>query len=843
MKRVRTFALIATSMLSLTLPTLACAAPVLETPLNGPAYLLADDAYKAYARRDYAEAAEKTREALRLRPDSKRLASLLRKAEAAQRGARAPKPVRTARHPSPSTSPAFEAASLGYKSYGDGDYATAVLQAQRAVELAPANRDYRLLLVNAFSAASRWTEADQAVTDGVSAFGDDARIRAAREPIRRRMAETPATAAFAALERRDFIAAIEHARNAVALAPENRIYRMTLIQALLHAERFGEAETAASEAISLSGDDPSPRVLRAYARQRLSRRAEALADFEFALQRPGLGADAQRNIRLIAIDAALSAGEPQRALDLLLALPTTTDHAVTARLRAAHTDMARARSDIARIVTTANFPPPTLDCSKAVGPQQCVLLAETPRDPAFAAATAAYRAFDEKNDVQAIDSARQAVTLAPDNRDYQRLLVNALFRAGEFTEAGRVADASLATDGNDAAMLAQRGFIRLRLSGRSSAREDFESALRLGRLPIATEIGLLAELGHKAAARQRFERALGGGEFASLTDVDIAYLAMRVGDGDNALASFNRADTLGKLPKYAYQDAAYAALRAGQDSAAIAYFKRSIDEAKNTDGPTLRMDPQLLFNTRRAVAEVSRSSGVIASLTYRGAVSGLGPTPGTRAGADSLQAGIEGYWRPWGYRNGRYAEVFARAFETLTSKGDGMTGGSTLQSAVGVRVKPLAATNLVVSLSRVFARSGRRNDWLAQLGYSGGSGGELRVDAPSWWTNRVSAEAGRYFIARQNYALATVETGKSLRPDTDAMWVLFPHLSIAADYDSTAVERVAFGAGPGIGARYWFREDTYHAPRSYLDMTLQYRFRISGAERAEGVFLVTTLLY
>ena len=365
MKRVRAFALIATSMLSLTLPTLACAAPVLETPLNGPAYLLADDAYKAYARRDYAEAAEKTREALRLRPDSKRLASLLRKAEAAQRGARAPKPVRTARRPLPSTSPAFEAASLGYKAYGDGDYATAVLQAQRAVELAPANRDYRLLLVNAFSAASRWTEADQAVTDGASAFGDDARIRAAREPIRRRMAETPATAAFAALERRDFIAAIEHARNAVALAPENRIYRMTLIQALLHAERFSEAETAADEAIALSGDDPSPRVLRAYARQRLSRRAEALADFEFALQRLGLSADAHRNIRLIAIDAALSAGEPQRALDLLLALPTTTDHAVAARLRAAHTDMARARSDIARIVTTANFPPPTLDCSKA----------------------------------------------------------------------------------------------------------------------------------------------------------------------------------------------------------------------------------------------------------------------------------------------------------------------------------------------------------------------------------------------------------------------------------------------------------------------------------------------
>ena len=55
----------------------------------------------------------------------------------------------------------------------------------------------------------------------------------------------------------------------------------------------------------------------------------------------------------------------------------------------------------------------------------------------------------------------------------------------------------------------------------------------------------------------------------------------------------------------------------------------------------------------------------------RQASDGAGLTPSV--GADSLQGGIEGYWRPWGYQNCQYAEVFARAFQTLDSEVDGGT--------------------------------------------------------------------------------------------------------------------------------------------------------------------------
>jgi tetratricopeptide (TPR) repeat protein len=818
---------------ALSMPMAASAATA-ESPLSGPAYALADQAYQAYARRDYALAADKTREALRLRPDSRQLKALLKAALAGPQSSA----VAVRHTPSP-PSPAFAAADTAYKAFAAADYAAAIKSARQAVRLAPSNRQYWLLLVNALVAANRLGDAEQAIADGIAQAGNDDRLAAQRETVRGRLAEAPAAAAFAALARRDFEAAIGYARNAVALVPADVVYRMVLIDALQQTERFAEAEKTAGEAIALNGNDPSPLVMRAYAQQRLGRRAEARAGYELAVQQSRFSVRAQRNIRLLSADAAMAAGEPQLALELLQALPGAADDELVQRRRIAGAAVALTRPVGERPLTSVRFPPPAIDCRQADGPQRCAVTASAVRDPSYELATAAYKAFEDKDFARAAGDARRAVALSPANHDYQLLLVNALFRAGQHEEAEKAADVALSADSEDGALLAQRGFIRLKLGKDALARNDFDSALRLGRLPVATEIGLLAELGRKPEAARRFAAAMTGGELAGNSDVDIAYLAARVGDDEKALAAFNRADASGKLPNTAYQDAAFTAARARRDAQAIAYFKRSIDEA---NGLKLTMDPQLKFATRRAVAEVSREFGTIASLTYRGAVPGLGVAPG--ATGDTLQAGVETYWRPAGYRNGRYIELFARAFETVYNEGSGGSGAGTVQAALGIRYKPFSATNVVVSGSRVFSRSGRRQDWLTQLGYSGANGGDLRVDTPSWWTTRYAAEVGRYIQARQSYALAHVEAGRSMRIDgSDGNWVLFPHISAAADYDSVALERNSLGIGPGIGLRYWFRGDTYNAPRSYLEILLGYRFRLSGAERAEGVFLTTTLLY
>ena len=627
-------------------------------PLSGPAFVLADEAYKAYASGDYASAVEKVREALRLRPDATELQSLLRKAQVAQNPptktpSQGNRRVHTARantqtpearnlEPVPAANPAFVSADGAYKSYGRADYVAAVQQARVALQLAPDNRDYRLLLINALMAADRLDEADEVIAQALALQADDPVVLARKDTLR-----------------------------------ENR------------AQSLGAA---------------------------------------------------------------------------------------------------------------------------------------------------AYKAFDAGDYAHAAVNAQKAVLLAKGNRDYRSLLVSALYRDGQYQAADEAASSALADDSGNAALMAQRGFIRQRRGMDDLARQDFEAALGTGALPAATEIGLLADLGRKQEARQRFDAAAATGGFGATPDTDIAYLAMRVGDDHQALEAFNRADASGKLVNTAYADAAFSALRAHNDAQAIGYFKRTIDDAMALK---LRMEPQMLFNTRRAVAEVAREWGVIASMTYRGAVSGLGVTPGT--GSDSLQGGIEAYWRPWGYRNGQYAELFARGFQTLYNKG-GALGGAT--GAVGARYKPLESYNLVVYLSRVFSGSGGRNDWLAQLGYSAGYGTDLRIDVPSWWTTRVSAEAGRYLSGGQRYALAEIQAGRSFRlGDSDARWLVFPHISLAGTYDSTALDQTAVGVGPGVTARYWFREDRYAAPRSYVDLSLQYRARLSGAQRAQGVFMSTTLSY
>ena len=834
-----------------------------ELPLSGPAFALADQAYTSYAQGDYRTAAEKAREAVRLRPDVASLRALLRRAEAAQLSpprvvGGAPGELRSRRGsalrdaPSAAVSPAFAAADAGYKAFDGGNFDAATGHAARAVSLAPANLDYRLLLINALAGANRLAEADQAVSAAAAQVGDNPRLQAQRSAIAQRRAQAPGAAAFAALERRDTESAIANARSAIRLAPNDPAYRQLLVQALLQGEQLVEAEAAATDAMALDATDPSPQVLRAYARQRLGRSAEATADFSQALAQPRLGASARRQIRLIAADAAMAAGNAQEALALLNDIPPGADELAddeVARRRRAATAEATRPAAQRPAITAANFASPVLDCSRVDGPQRCVVLASGsggPVEPGFAAAASAYKAFDEGRFSAAADGARRAVQLSPANRDYQLLLLSALTSAGQYAEADTVATTLLAAEGRDASVLAQRGGIRQQLGQSDLAKADFEAALaRTGQLPATTEISLLAEVGRKADARQRFDAALAtgaAGDFARVADADVAYLAAKIGNDPQALAAFNRADAAGKLPNTAYQDAAYSALRSRHDAQAVAYFKRVIDDV---GALKLRMEPQLLFDTRRAVADITREGGVIASLSYRGAVSGLGVTPG--AGTDSLQAGVEGYWRPWGYQNGQYVELFARAFQTLYSKG-GAKGGDTLQAAVGARFKPFTEQNLVGSFSRVFSPSGGRNDWLAQLGYSLDTGTDLRVDTPSWWTTRISAEAGRYLKAEQNYALAEFQAGRSYRVgDSDAggdgRWVIFPHVSLAADYDGTAADKTALGIGPGVTARYWFREDTYNAPRSYIDWSLQYRARIGGAERGKGLFVNTTLSY
>jgi tetratricopeptide (TPR) repeat protein len=539
---------------------------------------------------------------------------------------------------------------------------------------------------------------------------------------------------------------------------------------------------------------------------------------------------------------------------------------------------------------------------------------------AYIAADAAYKALARRNNAAALAEAREAVRLAPRNRDYRLLLINALEVTRNLREAETNLSALLAQS-PEPDLFAQRAYLRLRRGNKAGAALDFAAAARAfdassekGRAlrlvqsdaalasgspqqalnalaPYANErrydivsrrgfallalkrykealnaftlgvahagtaaeratmiraqVGVLVDLGRKQEAKTRFAQALRAGRLKGTGNLDIAYLAARVGDDATALDFFRQARRRGELTGAAAFDAGYVAKRLAQNAEAIAFFKMGIDADETAPA---RRDPQYIFGVRREVAELERVWGATVSLSYGGVgVSPAGPGATPPSGGSVGQVGGEVFWRPpvIGNRNGALVELFGRAFETLYDETGGATGAETIQGTAGARWKPLSDFNFVVEGGRMFkVGSLSRNDWLLRTAFSDGGGTDLRADKPYWFTWQVYAEYDRFFETAQNVALFEGRVGESFLLDkVGGRLVLTPHLAVIARYDSTLATPRTFGAGPGVVLRYWFNEDKYAAPRSYIEAVVQYRARISGDDRIKGLFAGINLVY
>src|SRR5216683_1338047 len=526
-------------------------------------------------------------------------------------------------------------------------------------------------------------------------------------------------------------------------------------------------------------------------------------------------------------------------------------------------------------------------------------------NPAYVAAEAAYKATARQDYELAAARAADAVRLQPSNKDYRRLLVNALAGAGRLSEADDAATQALARDPTDWAILAERGAVRWRQNRAADAADDYAAALTLGvpegrvrgiRLALAdaaakadqpqrvldalapyaddrsyavasrrgfallalgknedalasfdiaiaaaepgrehdvvtaAKIGVLADLDRQREGAELFAQSLAKNELNTLPDLDVAYLGVRVRNDEVAGERFAKARADGSLTPAAALDAAYVSKRLAENKEALAYFRTAIDAA--ADG-SLRLPPQKLFDTRREYAEIERQWGFYSTLTYNAI--GVAPTtplaPPLPSG-NVLQAGFEAYWRPpvIGYRNGRIVELFVRSFETLTDGTGGPTGPSTTQGMAGARWKPLSDINLVLEGAKLFALGTYgRNDWMLRAAASQSQGTDLRVEEPNWTMWQVYGEYARFFQTPQNLMSFEGRFGRSFRADAVSDHLVgTPFLVVGGAYDDTLATPGALGAGGGLGLRYWFREDKYAAPRSYVDMNVQYRFKLAG---------------
>jgi tetratricopeptide (TPR) repeat protein len=513
---------------------------------------------------------------------------------------------------------------------------------------------------------------------------------------------------------------------------------------------------------------------------------------------------------------------------------------------------------------------------------------------AYTLAEKAYAALSKGDVDEAGRAVDEALHEQPKSHQLNFLRLNIFMRKDDLSSAQKLANDLVGLFPNDAQVLVQRGYVEQRRKLYQEAMNDFYAALSLptgmkdaaqqrqvrlswadcallshqpkvaldALAPYATESDAAVQLrlanahwtvGEREATHRSAElaeKAAGSdGErdaahqlwvtSGPLSDLDQAYVKLQAKNDIEAVRLFKSAFAKTPGNVYQYIDAGYAAKRINDTASEVEWFSRALDADALSQSHVL--DDQQRFNYRRNNEETDRSFGAVASLVYQG--NGIGPLNNFNV----VQTGVEAYWRPEGEgnRNGKLFNVFVRGFENVWDGAGGAVGEQTVQGDVGVRYKPLSDFNVILVADRLF-RIGitALDDWVLRFAYSDGSGGDLNAAQKSWPAWSIYTD-GSYFTTTPQY-IQTYEAryGRSWRLDSLNDRVSFtPHLVVSGDYESLAAQPSSLGYGPGISMRGWFREDAHHAPASWLDLTVQYRFEVTQTNRAHGLGVRATLLY
>ncbi|WP_333907385.1 tetratricopeptide repeat protein, partial [Delftia acidovorans] len=217
---------------------------------------------------------------------------------------------------------AFPIATQAYTDYNAKNYADSARRAEQAFRLDPSQGQWALLWIGALEAQEQLGAAIEAA-DAALALDppNKSDLVAKRQTLRRSQAVLPAQKAYQALIANNPAQAVPFAREAVALAPGTASHRLLLITSLLLAEQLPDAEKAADEALAQDNEDTAALGMRGYIRQRQGKTAQANEDFDAVLKQDWLDEKQSANLRLIAADAALAAGDAARARALLAPMP------------------------------------------------------------------------------------------------------------------------------------------------------------------------------------------------------------------------------------------------------------------------------------------------------------------------------------------------------------------------------------------------------------------------------------------------------------------------------------------------------------------------------------------
>jgi len=824
--------------------------------LEGDAYVAADAAYKAFSQGDYKSSASSAAEAVELRPDLLRLRLLLIDALVATGDlAKAEQAIKSAAAAFPSNPEldsrlanvrqrlAQQPASDAYRLLEKGDAKAAARAARSAVENAPESMSYRLLLLSAQLADGSLADAIATATGAIKLDPGNYvplvwRAYLYQKTGNRALAIADFDAALALqgltdIEKKNIRLIAADA----ALASGDYRAARDLLRGYPTTDpavvtRLGDADAAADKKATLKGDGklmpmpvqscrdtpygsvcsleaplvqsiatPIDKAAEGFEAANKAYQASRTKNYSLAIEEANKAVEASPDVvanRLLLINLMLSAGRPADAeAEATKAISQGQGTAeIYAQRGYARNQMHNSRGAMA-------------DWETAL---QRGLGAEQARNVRLALADAALAAKDPQRALRAL----QRLPVSYETAIRRAYALQALGRKQESIPEFRTAE---------------------RLAITAVQRDE---ALR-------AQINTLLELQKKPEARALFDQAIARGAFSTMRDADLAYLAVAVGNDQVALQRFDRAHARGQLPPRASIDAGYTAMRQFQNPKAVAYLMEGID-AKAAG--LINIDDQKLFETRRTVSDLTRVWGINSAITYGKVGSAPNPflTINNPVGSSyTSQLGTEFYYRPeeFGNRNGALFEVFGRLFETLYDQSGGPTGLPTTQGMVGARWKPFSDHNLVLEVDKLIALgSAARDDTLLRAAYSYTVGTDLRVIDTSWPTWYIYAEVDKFLQKSQLVGIFEGRFGRSFRLDPiSSNLVFFPHAVVAANYDDSYAVKDAYAVGVGGSLRYWFGETKYKAPPSYWELTLQYRFKVGGDQRAEGIFAQTVLNY
>lgn len=378
--------------------------------------------------------------------------------------------------------------------------------------------------------------------------------------------------------------------------------------------------------------------------------------------------------------------------------------------------------------------------------------------------------------------------------------------AGDIEAAVQYTDMALAIE-PDAGRYYQRALDSLKLQQRQTGRENLEKAIEL---------------------------APDNAEFA----LQLAYLHKQEGAPAAAIALFERALELDPRRTAVYADLAYSYAQTGRNEQALVWFRTAIDDniaaSAGTQGSAAHlyaMRQQVRAITQRFRFDFYQSyrprSGGVANAAVPGFASG---------GVIPSQGGAEVLYQPdqLGYDNGRILRFFGR---TLWSNypGSMRVDSRTVQGGAGVEYKPLSDSNIYVGVERLFpVGSQAQSNWLLRASWGYSDGYDMRPDQTGWNQTILYADAGYLTQHEKNRSLYLEARQGYVRKVGDA-FMLTPHLTVAARGQRPDPFKVSYvEAGAGVSLKYLFNDSRYSAPRSSVEVLVQYRKQIAGSQHRGG---------